>query len=87
MRGASSGRRSFDTAEPYGLGGDTSEQLLGRAVKDFRDEVVLDAKFGYDLTDMSRLGRAFNQGPGHGPRGRIAGSTQHFLMEFPPFRE
>ncbi|MGW6500814.1 aldo/keto reductase [Nonomuraea angiospora] len=38
----------FDTAELYG--GGANEALLGRAVKDFRDEVVLATKFGFDLT-------------------------------------
>lgn len=55
----------FDTAELYGLGSGMSEQLLGRAVKDFRDEVILATKFGYDLTDMSRLGHAFDSRPEH----------------------
>lgn len=40
----------FDTAELYGLGAGSNEQLLGRAVKDFRDEVVIATKFGFDLS-------------------------------------
>ncbi len=40
----------FDTAELYGMGTGSNEQLLGRAVKDFRDEVVLATKFGFDLS-------------------------------------
>jgi aryl-alcohol dehydrogenase-like predicted oxidoreductase len=40
----------FDTAELYGGGTGANEQLLGEAVKDFRDEVILATKFGYDLT-------------------------------------
>ncbi len=40
----------FDTAELYGMGTGSNEQLLGRAVKDFRGEVVLATKFGYDLS-------------------------------------
>lgn len=55
----------FDTAELYGLGRGTGEQLLGRAVNDFREEVILATKFGYDLTDMTRLGRAFDSRPEH----------------------
>lgn len=35
----------FDTAELYGWG--ESEQIVGRAVKDFRDDVVIATKFGY----------------------------------------
>ncbi|MFG2244242.1 aldo/keto reductase [Spirillospora sp. NPDC048823] len=40
----------FDTAELYGLGTGSNEILVGRAVKDFRDEVVLATKFGFDLS-------------------------------------
>ncbi|WP_043630870.1 aldo/keto reductase [Nonomuraea candida] len=39
----------FDTAELYGLGTGSNEILVGKAVKDFRDEVVLATKFGFDL--------------------------------------
>ncbi len=49
----------FDTAELYGMGTGSNEQLLGRAVKDFRDEVVLATKFGFDATkfgfDLTKL--------------------------------
>jgi aryl-alcohol dehydrogenase-like predicted oxidoreductase len=37
----------FDTAERYGHGTVNNEELVGRAVKDFRDDVVLATKFGY----------------------------------------
>ena len=40
----------FDTAELYGLGTGSNETLVGRAVKDFRDEVVIATKFGFDLS-------------------------------------
>ncbi|MFH8467698.1 aldo/keto reductase [Streptomyces sp. NPDC017991] len=40
----------FDTAEFYGLGTGASETLLGQAVKDFREEVVLATKFGFDMS-------------------------------------
>ncbi len=40
----------FDTAELYGAGTGSNEILLGKAVKDFRDEVVLATKFGFDMT-------------------------------------
>ncbi len=53
----------FDTAELYGMGTGSSEQLLGRAVKDFRDEVVLATKFGYDLTDPEQIGVALDSRP------------------------
>jgi aryl-alcohol dehydrogenase-like predicted oxidoreductase len=35
----------FDTAELYGWG--ENEKIVGRAVKDFRDEIVLATKFGF----------------------------------------
>ncbi len=35
----------FDTAEAYGRG--QNEQVVGKAVKGFRDEVVLASKFGF----------------------------------------
>ncbi|MGI5330424.1 aldo/keto reductase [Actinomadura nitritigenes] len=41
----------FDTAELYGLGTGSNETLVGRAVKGFRDEVVIATKFGFDLTN------------------------------------
>lgn len=53
----------FDTAELYGLGTGSNEQLLGRAVRDVRDDVVLATKFGFDLTDLSKMGTAFDSRP------------------------
>ena len=44
----------FDTAELYGFGTGSNEILVGKAVKDFRDEVVLATKFGFDLSDLSQ---------------------------------
>jgi aryl-alcohol dehydrogenase-like predicted oxidoreductase len=40
----------FDTAEMYGQGTGSNEQLLGQAVAGFRNDVVLATKFGFDLT-------------------------------------
>jgi len=40
------GTTLFDTAEVYGWG--ENEQILGRAVKGFRDEVQIATKFGFD---------------------------------------
>ncbi|WP_020137022.1 aldo/keto reductase [Streptomyces sp. 351MFTsu5.1] len=54
----------FDTAELYGMGTGSNEQLLGRALKDVRDEVVLATKFGFDLSDPTRLG-ALDSRPEH----------------------
>ena len=39
----------FDTAELYGGGEGTNEQLVGRALKPVRDEVVIATKFGFEL--------------------------------------
>ncbi|MFF3374842.1 aldo/keto reductase [Streptomyces sp. NPDC002680] len=44
----------IDTAELYGWGTGSNEILVGKAVKDFRDDVVLATKFGFDLTDLSK---------------------------------
>ncbi|MFF3754831.1 aldo/keto reductase [Streptomyces sp. NPDC002018] len=55
----------FDTAELYGLGTGSNEQLLGRAVKDFRHEVVIATKFGFDLTDPEHVGTALDSRPSH----------------------
>ncbi|MFF2327736.1 MULTISPECIES: aldo/keto reductase [unclassified Streptomyces] len=55
----------FDTAELYGMGTGSNEQLLGRAVKGFRDDIVIATKFGFDLSDPARIGRAFDSRPEH----------------------
>ncbi|ROO87847.1 aryl-alcohol dehydrogenase-like predicted oxidoreductase [Actinocorallia herbida] len=55
----------FDTAELYGLGTGSNERLLGRAVKDFRDDVLLATKFGYDFRDPSRIAIALDSRPEH----------------------
>ncbi|MGW4736488.1 aldo/keto reductase [Streptomyces shenzhenensis] len=55
----------FDTAELYGLGTGSNERLLGRAVKDVRDDVLLATKFGYDLSDPTRVGVALDSRPEH----------------------
>ncbi|QNR68053.1 aldo/keto reductase [Paenibacillus peoriae] len=52
----------FDTAELYGYGNGYNEQLLGKAVKDFRDKVVLATKFGFDMT-AEQIGTRFNSRP------------------------
>jgi aryl-alcohol dehydrogenase-like predicted oxidoreductase len=48
----------FDTADVYGLG--TSEELLGRALRGRRDDVVVATKFGMDMEG--------HNGPDHGAR-------------------
>lgn len=55
----------FDTAELYGLGSGSNEQLLGRAVKSFRDDILIATKFGFDLSDPTRIGAALNSRPEH----------------------
>ena len=54
----------FDTAELYGMGTGSNEALLGRAVKGFRDQIVIATKFGFDL-DAQPLGAGFNSRPDH----------------------
>jgi aryl-alcohol dehydrogenase-like predicted oxidoreductase len=44
----------FDTAESYGPF--TSEELLGKAIKGLRDQVVIGTKFGYPFRDGSQVG-------------------------------
>lgn len=55
----------FDTAELYGMGTGSNEQLLGRAVRTFRDDIVIATKFGFDLTDPNKIGTALNSRPEH----------------------
>ncbi len=55
----------FDTAELYGLGTGSNEQLLGRAVKSFRDKVVLATKFGYDMSSNQIPNEALDSRPEH----------------------
>ncbi|UPK41119.1 aldo/keto reductase [Paenibacillus pabuli] len=50
----------FDTAEVYGAG--HNEQVLGKAVKSFRDKVVLATKFGVDM-EAEHSGSGFNSRP------------------------
>jgi aryl-alcohol dehydrogenase-like predicted oxidoreductase len=39
----------FDTAELYGNGTGSNEQLVGKAIKPFRDDIVIATKFGFDM--------------------------------------
>ncbi|WP_405620674.1 aldo/keto reductase [Streptomyces sp. NBC_01508] len=55
----------FDTAELYGMGTGSNEQLLGRAVKGFRDDIVIATKFGFDLSDPQRIGTVLDSRPEH----------------------
>ena len=47
----------FDTAELYGVGTGSNEKLVGRGLKDFRDEVTIATKFGFDMSDPTFQGR------------------------------
>jgi aryl-alcohol dehydrogenase-like predicted oxidoreductase len=55
----------IDTAELYGMGTGSNEQLVGRAVAGFRDEVVLATKFGFDLSGDTPFGQGMNSRPEH----------------------
>ncbi|MEV0115724.1 aldo/keto reductase [Streptomyces sp. NPDC050844] len=56
----------FDTAELYGMGTGSNERLLGRAVEDFRDDIVLATKFGFDMNvPQNAEGYALNSRPEH----------------------
>ena len=49
----------FDTADAYGEG--YAEEVLGRALADVRDQVVVATKFGYDISDESTADRRGQQ--------------------------
>jgi aryl-alcohol dehydrogenase-like predicted oxidoreductase len=49
----------FDTADAYAEG--YGEQVLGRALGDVRDEIVIATKFGYDISDQSTANRRGQQ--------------------------
>ncbi len=55
----------IDTAELYGGGSGTNEQLVGRAVKDFRDDMVIATKFGFVLPRSENMQREFDSRPDH----------------------
>ncbi|MER6558995.1 aldo/keto reductase [Streptomyces sp. NPDC001027] len=52
----------FDTAELYGMGTGSNEILLGEALKDVRDDVVLATKFGFDVA-VDPTGATLNSRP------------------------
>ena len=55
----------IDTAELYGGGSGTNEQLVGRAVKGFRDDMVIATKFGFVLPRRESMERYFDSRPDH----------------------
>ena len=55
----------FDTAELYGGGTGSSEQIVGRAVRDFRDEITIATKFGFVLPRTENMEREYDSRPDH----------------------
>jgi aryl-alcohol dehydrogenase-like predicted oxidoreductase len=55
----------LDTAELYGGGAGSNEQLVGRAVSGFRDEMMVATKFGFVLPMSQDMTRRFNSDPDH----------------------
>jgi aryl-alcohol dehydrogenase-like predicted oxidoreductase len=67
IRGAyEAGVTLFDSAELYGMGTGSSEQLVAKAVKPFRDQVVIATKFGFDMSRPAQNGaRGYDSRPEH----------------------
>ncbi|MAX80924.1 MAG: aldehyde oxidase [Crocinitomicaceae bacterium] len=55
------GVRFFDTAEVYGPF--YSEEMVGKALKPFRDDVVIATKFGFEVDPKTQERRGFNSRP------------------------
>jgi aryl-alcohol dehydrogenase-like predicted oxidoreductase len=55
----------IDTAELYGGGTGSNEQLVGTAVEGFRDEMVIATKFGFVLPFSPQSERHYNSRPEH----------------------
>jgi aryl-alcohol dehydrogenase-like predicted oxidoreductase len=55
----------IDTAELYGGGTGSNEQLVGRAVEGFRAEMVLATKFGFVLPRRENMSRTLDSRPEH----------------------
>ena len=60
-RGLELGITLFDTADVYGCG--HSERVLGRAVADHRDKVVISTKFGLQFDKATRTGAGADASP------------------------
>ncbi|GAA2694257.1 aldo/keto reductase [Streptomyces lunalinharesii] len=68
----------FDTAEMYGWGTGSNEILVGQAVRDFRDDVVLATKFGVDMSvPPEQIGSALNSRPDN--IRKVADNSLHHL--------
>jgi aryl-alcohol dehydrogenase-like predicted oxidoreductase len=70
----------FDTAELYGMGEGTNEQLVGRALAPVRDEVVIATKFGFDLSPGAEVGVDLDSRPEH-IREVVEASLRHLGTE------
>lgn len=55
----------FDTAELYGMGTGSNEILLGKAVKGFRDQIMIATKFGFDIPKMTATEFPLDSRPEH----------------------
>jgi aryl-alcohol dehydrogenase-like predicted oxidoreductase len=55
----------LDTAELYGNGTGSNERLVGRAVKGFREEMVIATKFGFRLPYEGNLDHPYDSRPDH----------------------
>ncbi|MFH8485098.1 aldo/keto reductase [Streptomyces longisporoflavus] len=68
----------YDTAEMYGWGTGSNEILVGKAVRDFRDDVVLATKFGVDMSvPPEQIGGALNSRPEN--IRKVADNSLHYL--------
>ncbi|MFB7600990.1 aldo/keto reductase [Streptomyces sp. NPDC056160] len=68
----------FDTAEMYGWGTGSNEIMVGKAVRDFRDDVVLATKFGVDMSvPPEQIGGVPDSRPDN--IRRVADNSLHYL--------
>ena len=65
LRAHELGVTMLDTAELYGGGTGSNEKLVGRAIRGFRDEMVVATKFGYVLPYEPNMAREFDSRPAH----------------------
>ncbi len=67
----------FDTAEIYGPF--TNEELLGRAIKDRREKVIIATKFGFDIQNGKMMG--VNSKPDH-IKQAVEGSLRRLQIDY-----
>ncbi|NUR12637.1 MAG: aldo/keto reductase [Bradyrhizobium sp.] len=68
----------FDTAEVYGPF--ENEEVVGEALRPFRDKVVIATKFGFDIDPATRENRGVNSRPEH-IREAVEGSLKRLGIE------